>query len=72
MTRVTARPPATSWKAWAWLPLAVAVVVIEILILVGLLSKDWTGAVVAGTLIVTLGGRMHRYSKTLRAKVLNR
>lgn len=49
-----------------------AVVVIETLILAGLLSKDWTGAVVAGTLILTMGGRVLDYSKKLRAKLLSR
>jgi hypothetical protein len=72
MTRATTRHPATDWKAWAWLPLAVAVVAIEILILTGLLSKDWTGAVVAGALILTMGGRMYDYGKKLRAKLLSR
>lgn len=72
MTRATARHPATSWKAWAWLPLAVAVIVIEVLILVGLLSKDWTGVVVTGAAALTLGGRMYDYSKRLRAKMLSR
>jgi hypothetical protein len=72
MTRATAKRPATSWKTWAWLPLAVAVVGTEALILAGLLSKAWTGFVVAGALIVTNGGRVYDYSKKLRTKLLSR
>ena len=49
-----------------------AVIVIEALILAGLLSKDWTGVVVAGALIVTNGGRVYDYSRKLRAKLLGR
>lgn len=72
MTRATARRPATSWRDWAWLPLAAAVILTEVAILVGLLSRDWTGVVVAGSLLLTLAGRVHRYAKTLRAKSLSR
>jgi hypothetical protein len=63
---------AASWKAWTWLPLAVTVVVIEVLILADLLSRDWTGVVVAGSLIVIFGGRVLDHSKKLRAKLPNR
>ncbi len=68
MTRATARHPATSWKAWAWLPLVVAVVVIGVAIQVGLLSKGWTGVVVAGAVALPL----YDYSKKLRVKLLRR
>lgn len=48
------------------------VVGIEALILAGLISKDWTGVVVAGALIVTNGGRVYDYGKKLRVRLLSR
>jgi nitrogen fixation protein FixH len=72
MTPATAPRRATGWRDWAWLPLAVAVILIGVLILAGLLSKSWTGVVAFGALILTNGGRVLRYSKTLRAKLLSR
>ena len=56
----------------AWLPLAMAIIAVEGLILAGLLSRDWTGFVVGGALVLAFGGRALDFGKKLRAKMLSR